>query len=308
MSGSGAVFILNPAAGNGRAAGLWDRARDSALQALPGAVFLRTEGPGHAAELAYHAATNGAGRIIAVGGDGTFSEVLEGMMRAPAPIRRNALLGCLPAGSGCDLARHLGYPAELDEVLLVLAGTRYRRLDAGRTRFTGSDGAPRERHFINIAAFGIAGDVARRVATMGKPLGGTLSYLAATLGCLVSARARGFRLRADGRDLSGRYHLVAIANTSSTGGGMKIAPGARDDDGRFDLVTVTDMSRLALLRSFPRIYAGTHLTVPGVRRELVARLEAECDDPAWMNIDGEADGRLPASFELLPGAVSVLTP
>jgi len=173
---------------------------------------------------------------------------------------------------------------------------------------TGLDGGARTRHFINIAAFGLAGDVAHHVQAMGKPLGGAASYALSSAWTILAARAKPMRLKADGADLSGRYHLGVLANTSSMGGGMKIAPAARDDDGLMDLVLVGDMSRLALLRNFPRLYKGTHLGAPAITVTGVRRLEAAADETVYLNIDGEADGMFPAVFEVLPRAVNVLAP
>jgi YegS/Rv2252/BmrU family lipid kinase len=302
------MFIINPAAGHGRAARVWASLKEEALRLLPDSGCVTTERPGHAAELARAAMEGGTVRLIAVGGDGTFCETLEGVMGAPEYLRRGIELGAVPAGSGCDLARHLGYPAGRDALLELLARGKARPMDVGRLNYRGEDGAPRVRHFINIAAFGLAGDVARRVHRLGKPLGGTVSYAAAAALALLGARARALRLKADGKDLSGRYHLGVLANTSSMGGGMRIAPGAADDDGLMDLVLVADMSRPALAANFPRLYRGTHLAAPGVSITPLRRLEAEADEEVYLNIDGEADGMLPAVFEVLPLAVKVIAP
>lgn len=302
------IFILNPAAGHGRAGRVWDSLKDAALRLLPASACLVTERPGHASELAREAVLAGATRLIAVGGDGTFSETLEGLMAAPEYLRRNVALGAVPAGSGCDLARHLGYPGDRDGLIDLLARGTARPMDVGRIDYTGPGGVPRRRHFMNIAAFGLAGDVAHSIKASGKPLGGTLSYFFVSLRALLTAKAKEIRLRADGRDMPGRYHLGVLANTTSMGGGMLIAPGAKDDDGLLDLVLVGDMSRLSLLRSFPALYKGKHLNSPGVTLTAVRRLEADSDEAVYLNIDGEADGMLPAVFETLPLAVNVLAP
>ncbi|OGR69102.1 MAG: hypothetical protein A2081_06245 [Elusimicrobia bacterium GWC2_61_19] len=302
------LFILNPAAGHGRAGRVWASLKEAALRLTPDSVCAVTQSAGHAAQLAREAVARGTTKIIAVGGDGTFSETLEGVMAAPEHLRRGVTLGAIPAGSGCDLARHLGYPRGRDGLLDLLARGRARRLDAGRINYTGLGGEPRTRHFINIAAFGLAGDVAHHIKAMGKPLGGTVSYAVSSARVLLTARAKAVRLLADGEDLSGRYHLGVLANTSSMGGGMLIAPRAADDDGLMDLVLVADMSRIALLRNFPKLYKGTHLGSPGITLRRVRRLEAASDETVYLNIDGEADGRFPAVFETLPGAVSVLVP
>lgn len=304
----GNFFIINPAAGHGRAAGVWESVREQALRLVPGSRAAFTSGPGEATQLALAAALEGAERIIAVGGDGTFCEALEGVMTAPERVRLKTALGAVPAGSGCDLSRHLKYPRSRDGVLDMLARGACRRLDVGRLSYTREDGSPGTRHFINIAAFGLAGDVARQIRRMGKPLGGTVSYALSSLLVMLGARAKALRLKADGRDISGRYHLGVLANTSSMGGGMLVAPGTKDDDGLMDLVLVADMGRLALAGKFPKLYNGTHLGEPGVTLVPLRRLEADSDEPVWLNIDGEAEGRLPAVFEVLPGAASVMTP
>ena len=181
-------------------------------------------------------------------------------------------------------------------------------MDAGKIRYIGPDGAERVRHFINIAAFGLAGDVAHHIHRAGKKLGGTLSYALSSARALLTARAKPLRLTADGRDLSGRYHLGVIANTAYMGGGMLVAPQAVDDDGVMELVLVADMSRLRLWNNFPRLYRGTHLNGRGISLRGIKTLKAESDETVYLNIDGEAAGTLPVSFELLPKAVTVLVP
>lgn len=301
-------FIINPSAGNGRALGFWERIRGKALRLVPGSSFAFTEKPRHAAELARGAVLSGAEKVIAVGGDGTICETLEGLMSVPPKERERAALGAFPAGSGCDLARHLGWPRDADGLLRMAARGASRAMDVGLLRYTREDGTPAARHFINIAAFGLAGDVAHHIKEMGKPLGGTVSYAVSSLVSICGARAKELRLKADGKELRGRFHLGVLANTSSMGGGMLVAPGARDDDGLMDLILVSDMSRLSLALKFPLLYKGAHIGTAGVEKISLSRLEAEADETVFLNIDGEADGMLPAVFETLPGAVRVLMP
>lgn len=302
------IFIINPAAGHGRAGRVWGSFSGAAQRLLPDSACAFTAHQGHAAALAREAVLAGATRLIAVGGDGTFSEMLEGVMGAPGNLRRKVTLGAIPAGSGCDLARHLGYPRDREGLINLLARGAPRPLDVGLINYAGLDGSPRRRHFVNIAAFGLAGDVAHHIKATGKPLGGTVSYFVSSAWVLLTAKARTVRLKADGRDISGRYHLGVLANTSSMGGGMMIAPGTRDDDGQMELVLVSDMSRFSLMRNFPALYKGTHLDSPGITMTGVRRLEAESDETVYLNIDGEADGMLPAVFETLPLAINVIAP
>lgn len=301
------LFVLNPAAGHGRAAGRW-RAAFPPFSGRPADCVVReTQGPGHAAELARQGLEQGFEAVVAVGGDGTVGEVAHGYLSAPEELRARAALGTWPVGSGCDLARHLGLRPEPEELLRALAGRRVVRLDAGRADFSGYDGKPRTLHFLNMAAFGLAGEVALRVRSAGKPWGGCLSYMFSSLGALLEARPRRMELTLDGETLPERgYHLVVLANTSTFGGGMRVAPQADPQDGRLDMVSVGGLSRWELLRRFPSIYSGGHLGAPGVEFRRARRVLARSPETVHLNVDGEAAGTLPASFEILPGAVPFL--
>lgn len=297
------LFIVNPAAGHGRGEARFH----SAARALPGGWVSRiTERAGDGERLAREAVEEGFERVVACGGDGTLGEALNGFLSAPEEKRARSALGTWPAGSGCDTARHFGI-ASTPEALAAVAAAEPQPVDVGRVTFAAQDGKTLSRWFVNVASFGVAGEVARRVAASGKPLGGALSYLVTSVGALLTTPARDIELLADGAALPrGKVHLVSVANTSSTGGGMLIAPGADASDGALDLVIVGDLSRPRLLAEFPRVYAGAHLGRPGVTARRIRRLEARSAERVYLNIDGEAVGVLPAAFEVLPKALPFL--
>ena len=266
---------------------------------------------GHGRVLVNRALEAGAERVVVFGGDGTWNEAVDGFLSAPEALRAGAHLVCLPAGSGCDFARHLRLPLDPARAAAVLAGGRVRRLDAVRAEFALADGRA-VRFLSNMAGVGLAADAAELVDRWGKPLGGTLSYLAAAAGLLLLTSARAYRVLLDGRDLSGRYHAVLLANTESTGGGMRTAPGADASDGLFEVLTVAEAGRLGLALRLGRLYDGSHLGLPGVDLRRGRRLElasaGPSGAPSGLNIDGEPMGSLPAAFDILPGALPVLTP
>ena len=303
------VVIVNPASGAGRSGLLWPERREILEAILPEFEEHLSERRGHASELAREAVENGAARVVAVGGDGTWHEVVQGFMTAPRESRRDAVLGLLPTGSGCDFARHFDIPMDFREAALRLETDTLRRLDAVRAEITAEDGSSKTLYFTNMAAFGLAGLVAEAVERDGKARGGTLSYLFATLGAVMRSQAADFTVRLDGRKLDGPFHTVILANTSSTGGGMKIAPDADAEDGRFEVVTVGDMSKLSMLLKLRKLYSGTHLGGRGLECLRGERLEAfpPPGGGRWpLNIDGEAFGRLPAAFTIEPGVLPVL--
>lgn len=305
------LFVVNPAAGFGRAIGRWQRVVEAVRKGLPGVEVWHTKAKGDGAALARRGLEQGFEAVVAVGGDGTLGEVVDGFLSASQADRTGRVCGTWPAGSGCDTARHLGLaPDEPAEKLLrMLEQSRVKRLDAGVVHFTTESGGSGSRRFINIAAFGLAGSVARELESSGKRFGGTASYLLSSVKALCFARADEVELIVDGRrEAPVRLHLGVLANSDTFGGGMRIADGADMEDGRFDFVTVSGVSRWRLLRNFPKIYRGTHFGVEGITRRLVRRVEASSPGTVWLNIDGEAQGRLPAVFELLPGALPFLLP
>jgi YegS/Rv2252/BmrU family lipid kinase len=302
-----ALFIVNPAAGHGRGAARWETARALAAGIWPDSNVAFTERPGHGRDLAKTATAAGADVIVAVGGDGTLGEVVDGYLSVPEDARRMTTVATFPAGSGCDFARHAGVPREPAAWAMVMAGGNRRRLDAAGAVFRTEDGGLRTRHFLNVAALGLAGDVAVGVHKRGKPLGGTITYFLEGLLAVANARAKRIKLIVDGKEEApAEYHLVAAANTSTIGGGMKLAPGADMEDGLLDLVTVGAMSRWDLLKLMPRVYEGKHVGEDGIAIRRARRIEIHCDEALPLNLDGDLEGAAPAVFEALPKALPFL--
>ena len=298
------AFILNPAAGHGRAARRWARAYRQVAAACPDHVVWTTAAAGDGAVLARRALENRYTALVAVGGDGTLGEVVNGYLDAPSALREGAAVATWPAGSGCDFARHVGARPDPRQLAALLTAGTIRRLDVGRVSGRDARGRPAHRYFLNVAAFGLADDVALAVARHGKRLGGRLSYLVEAARAIVRARPRSIELVLEGiRASPAPYHLVVLANTSTFGGGMRVAPEADPTDGWLDLVTVGAVSRGQLLRLLARARTGDHVGRPGVMVRRVRRVEGAGERPGPLNIDGEAWGHLPATFEVLPGAL-----
>ena len=175
--------------------------------------------------------------------------------------------------------------------------------------FVADNGSQAERHFVNVVSFGFSSDVARQANTSSKRLGGRVAFLSATLRSLVSYENVDVVLSVDDQpERRMSVLLAAIGNGRFFGGGMRICPEALLDDGLFDLVTVGNLGRVGVMANIHRIYSGNHLTMKEVqgtrgRRMKVAPADREAKIP--LEVDGETPGHLPASFELLPGALRV---
>lgn len=296
------VFIVNPAAGHGRAGRRWKAAYAAAARLRPSHRVVETQRPGHGRELARRSIEEGAKLLVAVGGDGSLGEVVDGFLSAPESARAGAAVATFPCGSGCDFAGHMGIPRAPAAWAAAFERGAVRPVDAILATFA-DGGRTRTRRLLNMAAAGIPGDVALAVARRGKPFGGTLSYLLEGALAAATASPRRMRLALDGVAEEGEFHLFTAANTSTFGGGMKVAPGADASDGLLDVVTIGAMGNLGLLGLLPRAHSGGHVGRPGVSLRRCRRVELWSPEPLALNLDGEAEGETPASFEALPGAL-----
>ena len=265
---------------------------------------LRTQRRGHGVELTREAIAGGAKRVFAFGGDGTWHEAVGGYFATPESARAGAVLAPLPAGSGCDFARHIKLPLSPGAAARALAKGAPRGIDVVRAKRPGLPPC----YLTNMAGTGLAADAAELVDRWGKPLGGTASYLVAVVALLLTRPSRRYRLTLDGVDASGSYHAVILCNTETTGGGMRAAPGADLHDGLVDVLTVAESGKFGLMARLAKLYDGTHVAEPGVLLRRARNVELAAEGPAGLNFDGEPAGGLPASFEVLPGVLPVILP
>ena len=301
------LVVVNPASRGGATRKRFDDLLPRIREHLGECDVEWTRGPRDAERIAREGVRAGVERVVVAGGDGTVSEVATGILAAD--LGRYAELAVLPLGTGGDLRRTLGVPADVDEALRTIATGGSRAIDAGRVTYTDRSGAPATVFFVNIASFGISGLTTELVNRAPKALGGRVSFLIGTLRGIASYRAAAHpvELRLDGAVVHrGPIALTTAANGRFFGGGMRVAPDAAIDDGRLDVVVIPGFSPLRLVRELPGLYAGRHVNVAGVLSLRGRRLEAEPQEGAeapWVEIDGEPLGRLPATFEILPGAL-----
>jgi diacylglycerol kinase (ATP) len=286
------LVIVNPAAGGGRAGRAvdWLGAR--------GAEVRITSRPGEAEELAAHAGDHG--RVIAVGGDGTVQEVVNGLLATPSP----SVLGLVPVGTGNDLARSLGVPLKLDAAWEAAAAGETRPLDVARA----TNGAGRVRWFASAGGIGFDAQVAAAMAQRRGWQASRAGYLLTTLAELRRFSNCQVKLTIDDATFEGPVLFIAAANGAYYGGGMRIAPDARVDDGRLDVCVVGDISRLTALRQLPNLYRGTHVRHPAVTMHEGVRLRIEGARETRIHLDGEPFGGLPLDVELHPAALRVAAP
>ncbi len=290
-------FIVNPAAGNGRAIAVWRRVEPLAAS-LGGCEARFTEGPGHAGELARQAAEKGHDRVVVLGGDGTLNEAGNGL------VGTGAALAVVPAGTTNDWVRTFGIPADVREATVVAYRGRLVRTDIGL--------AVGVRYFFNMAGIGFDAEVAHRVNRHGsvlKTVGGTLPTVIALLGTLLAYRAPAARLGLDGETVEVPSLLLCAAGVGRhIGGGMMMLPEAVADDGLFDVLWARGMGRLEVLRLLARVYSGGHTADPRVLTARCRRLTVTSERPLALHLDGEVVGTLPVTLEIVPEALDVVVP
>lgn len=306
------LLVANPTSAGGALGRRWHRLSRT-IEAEFGPFDVQfTEGPGDGARIARGGAGEGYEMVVAVGGDGTISEVVDGLFTEDGAVAPEVVLGVLPFGTGGDFRKTIGAPKELCPGARALRGRTCRAIDVGRLTYTDEQGERRVRHFVNIASFGVSGQVDRFVNQGSKLLGGRVSFLLATARATLSYRAQKVELRLDGGEpFAAPLHVGAVANGRYFGGGMRFAPDAELDDGLFDVVLMGPKTLADLLLRGHHVYKGSHVTMPDVTVARARRVEARPLDPAeavLLDVDGETPGRLPATFELLPRALRLKDP
>ncbi|HEV7891827.1 MAG TPA: diacylglycerol kinase family protein [Pyrinomonadaceae bacterium] len=312
------LVIVNPASASGATARAW-AALASELRTHFGAFAVAFTGRGgEATEIAEREARAGRSFIIACGGDGTISEVANGILRAGDGANSEVELGVLPSGTGGDFRRTLEIPSRAADAARALREGNTRALDAGRVTYTNARGEEESRFFVNVASFGMGGEVIRRVksreglpAGAARLLGGKLSFAAAALQSVLTFEKPSVRVSLDGGAESQlTVANFCVANARYFGGGMKIAPTAKLDDGLFDVIAVGDVSAAKVLTNSYRLYLGTHLGMSEVNHARARRVRARAasGEEVKLEVDGELVGRLPAEFEILPQALRVRCP
>jgi YegS/Rv2252/BmrU family lipid kinase len=272
-------------------------------QAFGDLLVAITEHPAQVGEYLAEAQKLGLERIIAVGGDGTCHAIINALMdlQDRHPDSPRMTFGQLPMGTGQDFARILGIPPKPEAAIPWLARARPRMLDVGVLDYEGG-----RRYFLNIASAGISGEVDRRVTGIPRR---PWTFWLATVASFLRYPLPQVRLSADGRLIyEGKIWLLAAANGSTFGRGMRIAPGAQIDDGRLEMILVKQAPRWEAVWAFNLVYGGRHMKHRRVQAAQVQSLELEAlGGEIALDLDGEPSTGRQLRFSLRPGALQMLS-
>ena len=332
MTASLRTFVIaNPTSGSGSVKKEWGAIERALSNTLSEYDFAFTEGPGHATLLAREALRAGWEMVVAVGGDGTLNEVVNGYFEkvsgedvlsldaqgwlsvkdagAMVPINPEAVVGVVPMGTGGDFRRTLGLMGGWPEAIASLGRRDVSAIDVGMLGYTEADGGLAVRTFINISSMGMGGLVDRLANDTWKGLGGQASYAAAVVRAFSRWDNVDVELRIDDEEvLRQRLIICILANGQYFGGGMWIAPGATLTDGHLQLQVLGDMTKLEAVRMAPSIYSGTHVKHEKVWRRRVRQvairsMQGPLGELGLLDMDGEQPGQLPALWSVMPGAL-----
>jgi YegS/Rv2252/BmrU family lipid kinase len=292
------VFLVNPASGNGATGKRWAELAHRAAGLGLDAETQYSERPNHLIELA---ATTDADVVVAVGGDGTMNEVVNGLMQRDG---ERPVLAVIPLGTGMDFVRTYGIPSRFGEAVRVAAGDATRTIDVGRVEH-----AQGVRYFANVGSVGMSAAVAQRANGMSKALGGKATFFYALTRVFLEWQNTPITVDLDdGTRRESRMHDVIVANGRWHGGAMQLAPDAAPDDGEFDIVLIGDVNKRDFVTTAPKIYKGTYLSHPKVELLRSRSVSVAAPERLPIELDGEQVGTTPARFEVVPGALRVRVP
>lgn len=286
-------IIANPKSGRGRGPSAAATAAAVLQDAGWQAEIVPTAVPDEASRLAREAAD--CDLVVACGGDGTLSEVINGLRGTGVPV------GFIPAGTGNDFALTVGLSQDPAQAARQLLAGEPRPVDLMAVGDAG-------RVAINIIGVGFDAAVAARMNRSTRAAGRTFAYLSAIVMELARLPRARVMLRIDGQEWRGEALLIALANAQSYGAGMRIAPQACVDDGLMDVVLVQPMGRVEFLRKLPHVYCGTHLQFPQVICWQAREVTIEGEAPLPVMVDGDLRTQTPLHVRILPGALRMWLP
>ncbi len=308
-----AFVVVNPRSGGGRTGREWKTIERALGAAFPHMSVAFTHARNEATHLVANALREGHHEIVAIGGDGTINEAVNGFFDERGAISPDAVLGFVTSGTGGDFRKTFAIAPGHAAAIARLKEAPVRAIDIGRLSCLTRQGKPQVRYFANIGSFGLSGAVVDSVnrARVAKLFGGSFAFAFHSALDMLTYRDRAVRIIVDGDfDEIASIATVAVANGQYFGGGMRVAPGASVDDGAFDVVIMGGAPKRQAIADMKLLYTGEHLKNPNVRllrgRKIVAAPVAETRGrPVLIETDGESAGRLPATFEILPRALNL---
>jgi diacylglycerol kinase (ATP) len=300
------LVIVNPNAGNGKGSKDWEKI--SSLLKSEGLTFDTrfTERKGHAIILTIEGINEGFRKIIAVGGDGTLNEVVNGVFQNNVCRTNDISLATIPVGTGNDWGKMFGIPRNYKKAIKIIGENKLILHDTGKVSFY--EGREKtERFFINMAGLGFESVVVRKTNNQKeRGRGGKLIYLYNLLTSLLSYKNTKAEIIIDGEKKSASMFSLNVGNGRYCGGGMRQTPYALPDDGLLDVTLINDMGKFEIIRNIKKLYDGTILDHPKVDSYRCKNAKIFSDSVIYVDADGESLGQTPAEFSIVPASINII--
>lgn len=298
--------VINPRAGGGRSVIDWPTISRLLNKYDIRYTYAFTEYKYHAVELTVQAINRGYRNIVAVGGDGTLNEVVNGIFIQKVVNPNQITVGVIGVGTGNDWFRMYEIPHNYEECIKAISNKKIFRQDVGVAEYYESS-VRHKRYFINAAGVGFDADVARRTNRL-KDLGkrGVLLYVLSLLKALIQYHSTRINVKVDGRHFQDKVFSITIGIGRYNGAGMMQVPFALSDDGLYDVTVIRKIGKLNVIASLPRLYNGTILKHSRVVALRGKSIEIMSIPGVELEVDGESLGETPLRFTILQQALSVI--
>lgn len=305
MSNKKIQIVFNPASAGGKA----KQKKEKLINEIKyyfgdGYTFSETTPELNATSISQHAIENGFESIIAVGGDGTINEVLNGFFRNGICINPDVTLGVVGFGTGQGFAQSLGLPRDLSSQIKLIKENRTRSVDIGKIIFENSY---LPKFFLNEFQMGIGGSLNKTISPYTKKILGRFAFGFKAIKTLYSYEAEELQLFINGKTINEKVIGVVVANGAYTGGGMRLTPNALLNDGLFDVLVIKDMTVTQRYISFSKIYSGKHITLDAFELHKAKILEFKYQNGLLLSSDGELLNRKCVGIEVLHSVLNVIS-
>jgi len=294
------LAVVNPSSANGRARDTWPHYWEKIRRAGIDLAYRYTSGQGDGTEIVRRALADGIKKFLAVGGDGTVNEVVNGLLREDKPAAEDIEFAVFGLGTGSDFSRLFPKVLVPEDLARLLNSGSSKMIDVGKVTFQNWQNKTESRYFLNVSNLGMGAEVVNAANRQRKVWGSGLTYFAKTMATLFHYKNIAAELWLDGQRRAGEFCGIMVCNGRFIGGGMKIAPQAELDDGLFDVVIIKNISVLKLLSRFHLIYKGKHIHLPEVEVFRCREIKISTAETVLLEIDGEIPGVSPSAYSSLP--------
>lgn len=301
------MAVINPASSGGKTAEVWPNISNKFKKEIDNITEKYTKKPGDAVNIARKAVESNYDYLLAVGGDGTVNEIINGMLLVKDQDINTKLI-IFAQGTGSDLSRTLKIPHKIDKFISLIKREKSKKIRVIEAEYLNQQQEKEKRYFFNVADCGMGAEVAKKLNENKKITAGSFNYILRIFQVLFNYQNKEVKIEADNKLVyQGRINTAVIAHGNYFGGGIKVAPEADLYSDKLNLILLKDFSRLGIVLNLIKGYKGKHLSHPLVESIQAQEIKIATTDLVELELDGESVGRCDANFKISDRRISVLT-